>query len=165
MAFLASACCQNIKGRSLDKALFIHTQEVVRRSHQLLLVLARSCGVAIRVEEHLWVAVDRHKGFYPAMRLNKVHDGLDLRLGVSSRPRVRLWTRVITSAGTCRSKWIFSYLFAGVFSQPYHTHCVYTLYLVPPNPASQFLLGSTPTQTDPEFGFLVLRHIRFCIRP
>ncbi|KAG5830392.1 hypothetical protein ANANG_G00310120, partial [Anguilla anguilla] len=33
---------------------------------------------------------------------------------------------------------------------------------LPPKPASQFLLGSTPTQVVPGFGFLVLRHMRFC---
>lgn len=32
---------------------------------------------------------------------------------------------------------------------------------LPPKPASQFLLGSTPTQLEPGLGFLVLRHIRF----
>ena len=32
---------------------------------------------------------------------------------------------------------------------------------LPPKPASQFLLGSTPTQLEPGLSFLVLRHIRF----
>ena len=31
----------------------------------------------------------------------------------------------------------------------------------PPKPASQFLLGSTPTQEEPLLGCLVLRHMRF----
>ncbi len=33
-------------------------------------------------------------------------------------------------------------------------------YISPPKPISQFLLGSTPTQLEPGFGFLVLRHMR-----
>lgn len=52
----------------------------VWRSHQLSLVLAGSLGVAVRVEEHLRVAVDGHEGFNLPVRLDKVYNGLDLRL-------------------------------------------------------------------------------------
>ena len=48
-------------------------------SHQFCLVPARSPGVAIRVEQKLREAMDGHKGFELSMRLDKVHNGLDLR--------------------------------------------------------------------------------------
>lgn len=75
--------------------------EEVWRSHQLGLVPAGSSGVAVWVEEHLGVAVDGHKGFNLAVRLNEVHDGFDLRLGVSARSTIRLRARATTRAGAC----------------------------------------------------------------
>lgn len=130
------------------------------KSHQLSLVLAGSFGVAVRVEEHLRVTVDGHKGFDVAMRLNKVHDGLDLRLRVSTRSTVRLWARGTARTRTWRKKIDRK---IPLLLESYDT-VIYSMcfLLLPPNPASQFLLGSTPTQLDPGLGFLVLRHIRFC---
>lgn len=73
----------------------------VWRSHQLGLVLAGGFGVAVRVEEHLRVAVDGHEGFKLAVRLNEVHNGFNFRLGVSVWATVRLRARAIARAGAC----------------------------------------------------------------
>lgn len=50
------------------------------QTHQFSLVVARGCSVAVGVHEHLGVAVDVDEGLQVAMRLNKVHNGLHLRL-------------------------------------------------------------------------------------
>lgn len=58
--------------------------------YQLSLVLDWSSGVAVGVQEHLGVGVDGDEGLEVAMGLHKVHNGLDLRLRVSSGSTVRL---------------------------------------------------------------------------
>lgn len=51
--------------------------------YQLGLVLDRSRGVSVGVQEHLRVGVDGDEGLEVTVGLHKVHDGLDLGLGVS----------------------------------------------------------------------------------
>lgn len=66
--------------------------------YQLGLVLAWGPGVAVGVQEHLGVGVDGNEGLDVTVGLDKVHDGLDLRLGVSSGSTVGLRARA--AAGT-----------------------------------------------------------------
>lgn len=58
--------------------------------YQLGLVLAWGPGVAVGVQEHLGVGVDGHEGLDVTVGPDKVHDGLDLRLGVSAGSAVGL---------------------------------------------------------------------------
>ena len=61
-----------------------------RFSYQLSLVFGRTCGVAIRVQEHLRVCMDGDEGLDVAMGLHKVHNGLDLRFRMSTGTMVGL---------------------------------------------------------------------------
>lgn len=58
--------------------------------YQLSLVLDRSTGVSIGVQEHLRVGVDGDEGLDVSVGFHKVHNGFDLGLRVSSGTMVGL---------------------------------------------------------------------------
>lgn len=78
---------------SPEKRSTISLPRLIKRecdSYQLRLVLAWSPGVAVGVQEHLGVGMDGDKGLEVTVGLHKVHNGLDLRLRVSSGSMVGL---------------------------------------------------------------------------
>ncbi len=127
-------------------------------AYQFSLVLCRSSCVSVWIEEHLGIAVDRQKGLEIAVRFHKVHNGLDLGLWMNAGTMVSLRAWVAAGTSPCRWKkityhWVVQYKYI-------RTQYPKQSYISPPKPISQFLLGSTPTQLEPGFGFLVLRHMR-----
>lgn len=58
--------------------------------YQFGLILDGRAGVAVGVHQHLGVGVDRDELLNVPVALHKVHDRLDLGLGVSSGPTERL---------------------------------------------------------------------------
>lgn len=71
-----------------------------KKSHQLCFVHTRFTGVTVRVEHHLRVAMDGQESFEIAVRLGEIHNGLDLWLGISAQPTVRLRARVTARTRT-----------------------------------------------------------------
>lgn len=69
--------------------------------YQLSLVLHWSVGVAVRIQEHLGVGMDGDEGLEVSVGLHKVHNGPDLRLGVSPGSAVGLGAGVATGTGSC----------------------------------------------------------------
>jgi len=114
------------------------------------------------IEEHLGIAVNGQKGLEVAVRFHKVHNGFDFWLGMSTGSMVSLRARVIAGTRTYRRKSVYNIV--KTVNSIYINQNQYPKHAIsPPKPVSQFLLGSTPTQLEPGFGFLVLRHMRSLI--
>lgn len=94
------------------------------------------------------------EGFEIAVAHDEVHNVFHFHLRVGKGPMVRFGTGVLAGPGTWQN--MSTVTVYGVLLQQDNDD-IY----IPPKPASQFLLGSTPRQEEPEFTERVLRHIRF----
>ena len=62
------------------------------------MVSGGALGEAVGEQQHLGVGMDGDEGLHVAVGLDKVHDGLDLRLGVGAGSAVRLGARAAAGA-------------------------------------------------------------------
>lgn len=98
------------------------------------------------------------KGFEIAVACDEVHNIFDFNLRVGIGSVVGVGTGVLAGSRTWENTSIVT-----VYGKKWCTVATRQnddIY-IPPKPASQFLLGSTPRQKEPEFTERVLRHIRF----
>lgn len=69
--------------------------------YQLGLVLDWGPGVTVGVQEHLGVGMDGEESLEVTVGLHKVHNGLDLRLGISTGSMVGLGAGAAAGTSSC----------------------------------------------------------------